>query len=66
MDRSTLQAKLDAANQRSVSAYLRRQQIQQQAQQVQQAAQQVDQELIALDGAIETLTVLIAEVADGE
>lgn len=57
----TIQERLDSTQQRSVAAYLRRQQIEAQRQQLTQAAQQTDLELIRYDGEIDVLTALLKD-----
>lgn len=53
-------SKLSDAHQRSVSAYLRRQQIEAERQNLAQQAMATDQELVRLDGEIAALTALQA------
>ena len=57
----TLQARLDAAQARSVKLYLHRQALEAQAQRLHVDRMQCDQELVRLDGEIDSL---IAQMAD--
>ena len=57
----TLQARLDAAQSRSVKLYLHRQALEAQAQRLNVDRLQCDQELVRLDGEIDSL---IAQMAD--
>lgn len=57
----TLAERLADANQRSVTLYLRRQQIELRRQELVTAGQQCDFGLVKIDGEIEVLTALIAE-----
>ena len=59
----TLDERLTEAHRRSVSLYLRRQNLESQRQQIVQMAQSCDVELIKSDGEIAVLTELVAEAA---
>ncbi len=61
----TLVERLADAHARSVTAYLRRQDLEQQRQAITLACGRTDQELLTLDGEIAVLTALIAEVPPG-
>ena len=62
----TLVERLADAQQRSVTLYLQRQQIQEQLVSAQRAAAQCDRALVYADGEIDTLEALIAEGANGQ
>jgi len=59
MTRMDLDMAIADAHQRSVAAYLRRQQIEEQRVTLQRQAQACDLELVMLDGEIKALTALV-------
>lgn len=61
MTRDDIQAAITDAQQRSVTAYLNRQVLEQRRQQIELQARQVDQSLISLDGEIAALESLAAK-----
>jgi hypothetical protein len=63
MSAEALAAAIQDIQVRSVAAYLRRQQLEQQRQQLQQATVLSDQELMALDGELRAVTALQQKAA---
>jgi len=60
--RLDLETAIADAHQRSVAAYLRRQQIEEQRVHMQQRARDCDLELVSLDGEIKALTALLDKI----